>query len=275
MTSHELEVLALSTAKLVKSVVAEATAPLLVKIAELEARAAVPGPAGPVGPSGERGEKGDPGQSVSADELDSAIHAAQAPLLAQIAALTTRMAGMETKGVDVVAGPPGPVGPSGEPGAKGRDGVGIADALIDKDHSLVLTLTDGTVKKLGVVVGRDGVNGQKGDPGRDGFGFDDLAAEFDGDRLLTLAFVRGEDRKAFPVELPHTIYRGVFADGTVYQRGDAVTWGGSLWIAKERTTDKPEVSKAWQLAVKRGRDGREGKSGPEGPRGPKGDKGDR
>jgi hypothetical protein len=270
MTPHELEVLALSTAKLIKSAVAEATAPLLTRVEELEA-----------------------------------VHAT---LTAQMASMTTRMAGMETKALAPMEGPPGPAGPAGEPGAKGdrgdngidgrdgidgkdgrdgldgihgkdgangRDGVGIADALIDKDHSLVLTLTDGTVKKLGVVVGRDGVNGQKGDPGRDGFGFDDLSAEFDGDRLLTLAFVRGEDRKAFPVELPHTIYRGVFADGTVYQRGDAVTWGGSLWIAKERTTDKPEVSKAWQLAVKRGRDGREGKSGPEGPRGPKGDKGDR
>jgi hypothetical protein len=164
---------------------------------------------------------------------------------------------------------------NGKDGANGRDGIGIADALIDKDHSLVLTLTDGTVKKLGVVVGRDGVNGQKGDPGRDGFGFDDLSAEFDGERTLTLAFVRGEDRKAFPVELPHTIYRGVFADGTVYQRGDAVTWGGSIFIAKETTADKPGTSPAWTLAVKRGRDGREGKSGPAGERGPKGDKGDR
>jgi hypothetical protein len=107
----------------------QAMAPLVARITALEGKAALvprdgrdgaPGPVGPVGPSGERGEKGDPGQSVSADELESAIHAAQAPLLAQIASLTTRMAGVETKAlargpsVTCGIGPPTLSGKSGD-----------------------------------------------------------------------------------------------------------------------------------------------------------------
>jgi len=57
--------------------------------------------------------------------------------------------------------------------------------------------------------------------------------------------------------------RGVWRDGE-YQAGDGVTLGGSFWIAQRVTTDKPETSDAWRLAVKRGRDGKDGKP-PEAP----------
>ena len=88
-----------------------------------------------------------------------------------------------------------------------------------------------------------------------------------GDRVKTLgAFV-----------LPTVIYRDVWEDGKTYERGDQVTCGGSSWIAKEQTSAKPGdpgvASRAWQLAVKAGREGKEGRPGPAGPQGPKGDKG--
>jgi hypothetical protein len=38
-----------------------------------------------------------------------------------------------------------------------------------------------------------------------------------------------------------------------------VSFGGSAFIAQRDTTDKPESSDAWRLAVKRGRDGKPGK----------------
>jgi hypothetical protein len=64
-----------------------------------------------------------------------------------------------------------------------------------------------------------------------------------------------------------------------YAKGDSVTWGGSQWIAKEATEAKPGDSapsaRAWQLAVKAGRDGKQGPHGPQGTKGEKGDKGDR
>jgi hypothetical protein len=58
---------------------------------------------------------------------------------------------------------------------------------------------------------------------------------------------------------PVMVYRGVFKAGSVYQPGDTVTWGGSLWHCDDATSDKPgEInSKGWTLAAKRGRDGRD------------------
>lgn len=63
------------------------------------------------------------------------------------------------------------------------------------------------------------------------------------------------DRKSFST--PVMIWRGIFREGA-YERGDTVTWGGSLWHCNEPTCDKPGESKAWALAVKRGRDGKDG-----------------
>lgn len=40
---------------------------------------------------------------------------------------------------------------------------GIATTLIDKDHQLVVTYTDGATDRLGVVVGRDGIDGKAGE----------------------------------------------------------------------------------------------------------------
>lgn len=150
-----------------------------------------------------------------------------------------------------------PTPKDGEPGKDGEDGVGIAGALIDREGELIVTLTDGQHKKLGAVVGKDGLPGENGLPGRDGFGFEDMFVEYDGERTATIKFTKGEHSKSFMLTLPAIIDRGVWKDGT-YERGDAVTWGGSLWIAQEETTDKPETSKAWRLSVKRGRDGKDG-----------------
>lgn len=64
-------------------------------------------------------------------------------------------------------------GERGEPGEsiKGETGVGVAGALIDRSGVLILTLSDGTQRDLGVVVGKDGLNGTSGAdglPGADG-----------------------------------------------------------------------------------------------------------
>lgn len=53
-------------------------------------------------------------------------------------------------------------------------------------------------------------------------------------------------------------YRGVHAPGQVYRVNDVVTHAGSMWACRADTSDVPgEGSKAWQLAVKRGRDGKD------------------
>ena len=59
---------------------------------------------------------------------------------------------------------------------------------------------------------------------------------------------------------PSLLYRGVFREGDQYDGGDAVTYGGSLWVALRATTTKPgDGSPDWRLAVKKGRDGRDAK----------------
>lgn len=152
-----------------------------------------------------------------------------------------------------------PVPKDGADGQNGKDGVGLADALIDREGALVVTLTNGTAKNLGLVVGKHGQDGAAGNDGSDGLGFEDIAIEFDGERGVKFFGARGETRKELgAITLPVIIDRGVYKEGQSYQRGDATSWGGSLWVAQEDTTDKPETSKAWRLAVKRGRDGKDG-----------------
>jgi hypothetical protein len=105
--------------------------------------------------------------------------------------------------------------------------------------------------------GKDGLNG------KDGVGFDDLSVDFDGDRTIALTFVRGVEKKTFPIALPFLRYQGVYEEGKSYDEGDVVTWAGSTWTAKEATATRPgDGSQGWQLCVKKGRDGRDGADAP-------------
>lgn len=133
--------------------------------------------------------------------------------------------------------------------------VSVTSALIDRSGSLVLTLSDGTTKDLGRVVGKDA------EPGKDGFSLKDFDATLmDDGRTVLLSF--DSDERSFKVELgiPAMIYRGVFKEGQSYQKGDTVTWGGSLWHCDvDETSEKPDgAEKRWTLAAKRGRDGKDG-----------------
>lgn len=227
----DTKALAEATAAIVREHVERATAPLLQRIAELEKR------------QPDKGEPGQPGRD-GADGKDGRDGADGEP---------------GAKGQD------GTAGKDGAPGADGKDGVGLAGALIDRGGSLILTLTDGTTRDLGPVVGkngtngepgRDGADGQNGRDGVDGFGFDDLTFDHDGERGFVLRFVKGERTKEFAFQVPMVIDRGVYRAGETYQKGDAVSWGGSLWIAQKETAAKPDGGEDWRLSVKRGRDGK-------------------
>lgn len=144
----------------------------------------------------------------------------------------------------------------------GKDGVGVAGALIDREGNLVLTLSNGETKSLGLVIGKDGEDGEDGNPGA---GIDDFDAKLlpDG-RTIAMTF-NGKDYE-YTVELafPTMIYRGVHREGE-YTKGDTVTWAGSLWHCDaEKTVDKPgDSSKDWTLCAKKGRDGKDGSIKPE------------
>lgn len=220
----------------VKNYVRDAIAPVLVRLDAIEKRQPE---------KGERGDKGEKGE--------------QGPI-----GLSGADGAPGEKGERGPQGDAGPAGKDGKDGAKGRDGadgVGMAGAVIDRSGNLILTLTDGTTRELGLVVGRDGEKGAPGQDGKDGvdgFGFEDLEVIHDGLRCFTFRFTKGDRVKEFPFTVPVVLDRGVFKSGEAYAAGDGVTWGGSFWIAQKDTADKPGDGDGWRLAVKKGRDGKDG-----------------
>lgn len=89
------------------------------------------------GAPGERGERGDPGKDGQ-------------------------------PGRDGAAGKDGAPGVDGVHGKDGRDGVSFLSALVDADGELVITASDGTTRKAGIVRGRDGKDGADGSDGAPG-----------------------------------------------------------------------------------------------------------
>lgn len=160
---------------------------------------------------------------------------ALAPLLERLEALEKRAPVPGEKGEPGKDGERGPEGPQGIPGRDGRDGLPGEKGLNGKD-------------------GRDGIDGKDGS---DGLGFDDLDMTHDGERGFVLRFARGEKVKEFAFTIPIVLDRGVYKAESEYQRGDAVTWAGSLWIAQGETKAKPGEGDGWRLAVKKGRDGKD------------------
>lgn len=145
--------------------------------------------------------------------------------------------------------------PVAKDGVDGENGIGLADALIDKNGHLVITMTDGRTKALGLVVGKDGVSPDALAP----FKLDDFDIEQTDERTFTFKFTHGGEMHSFEFEFPVAIYRGVWTEKE-YQRGDMVTWAGSVWHADKATSAKPDTpDSGWKLAVKRGRDGRDAK----------------
>jgi hypothetical protein len=161
----------------------------------------------------------------------------------------------------------GEKGEPGERGERGETGIGVKDALIDRSGVLVLTLSDGTRRDLGVVIGKDGSDGQNGadgapgEPGKDGRDGFDLES-FDcvpiDERTIALKFQQGDTVHSFELEFPIPVYRGIFKQGETYKRGEIVTWGGSAWHCNEETGEKPD-SGPWSKMVNRGRDGKDAK----------------
>lgn len=141
------------------------------------------------------------------------------------------------------------------PGPAGKDGVGIAEVKQNDDGELIVKMTTGETFNVGKVRGEDGL------------GFDHMTVEHDGERGFAFIFAKGDRLEREEFSLPVVIDRGTWKEGKTYQPGDGVTAGGSYWIAQTETSARPETSKDWRLAVKRGRDGKDGtfKMAPEGP----------
>lgn len=166
----------------------------------------------------------------------------------------------------------------GKDGKDGKDGAGVAGAMIDRDGNLILTMTNGETKSLGIVVGadaRDGVDGASGKDGvdgkdgacgkdgKDGVSFDDFELKYlpesheievkasCGDRTKAIRYPAGGLRPA-----------GYWRDGCNAKAAEAWSCSGALWIAVCDTTSKPsDTNDAWILAARAGRDGERGARG--------------
>jgi integrin beta 3 len=196
-----------------------------------------------------------------ADVIADAVKEATAPLLARIDALEKRDLVLPEKGEPGERGADGEngtPGADGRDGADGKDGIGLADVLRDADGGLVVVMTDGRTKSLGLIDGKDGKDGEAGKDGRDGLGFDDLHVEQVGERTVRFLLKRDADEAEFDVTFPVPIYRGVHKEGDTYEPGDLTTWAGSLWHCNEAKGLKPGApDSGWQLAAKAGRPGKD------------------
>lgn len=186
-------------------------------------------------------------------ELRSAVDAIviPEPVPVDVDAIAKAAAQMIPTPKDGADGKDGKDGRDGENGDPGRDGLDVKDLFRADGGRLVAVMSDGSTKDLGVFVGKDGDPGRDG---QDGIGFEDMAFETDDHGRVIAKFQRGDVIKS--ARLPGIVDRGPFRAGEGYEKGDAVSYGGSLWIAQEPTCDKPDGSKAWRLAVKKGRDAR-------------------
>jgi len=254
-------------AAVVRQFVDAATAPLITRIAQLEAeradvagmvRTAVAEAVAQIEP--EEGAPGKDGADCDMDVVERTLTALVAKAVAEIPPPKDGEPGRPGSDVDMdavermvtkaVAAIPKPK--DGEPG---KDGVSLAGALLDNKGQLVLTLSNGDVRELGVVVGKDG------EPGERGFGLDDFDVRASDDlRKFELCFTRGDTTEIYPIGVPAVIYRGVWREGE-FTRGDAVTFGGSAWHCNKDTTAKPGEGDDWTLMVKRGSPGKDGLPG--------------
>lgn len=96
--------------------------------------------------------------------------------------------------------------------------------------------------------------------GRDAIPLDsfDLTLSEDS-RTLTVKMQAADGVVEKSIRVASIIDRGIYKAAGDYEKGDAVTHGGCLWIAQQ---DAPEGApgmggKGWRLAVKKGRDGKD------------------
>jgi integrin beta 3 len=211
------------------------------------------GEKGERGEKGEKGEKGDEGNhGRDADPMD--VREVIRGMIESDDLLSLVELRVKEEVTRIPAPKGGEKGDRGERGEKGAEGTGVADLLIDRDGNLVATMTDGRMKSLGVVCGKDGKPGRDGKDGTDFSGFD---VDYDGERTLTIRGNGGDLVKRLPIPMD----RGYWREGR-YEKADIVTEGGIAYIAQKDTKEKPSLSSAdWRIFARKGRDGKDGRNG--------------
>jgi hypothetical protein len=155
-----------------------------------------------------------------------------------------------------------------------KDGVGMAGALIDRAGELIVTLTDGSTRSLGPVVGRDYDQTvlkravaeavaripvpKDGAPGRDA---DPTVIKQMVEEAVALIPVPKDGKDAYAGQA-----RGLFDPDAEYRAMDVVSFNGCEWRAK---SDNPGAlpGDGWMLSAQRGKPGKQGDPGKPGLKG--------
>jgi integrin beta 3 len=214
--------------------------------------AGIPGPAGAPGAPGDRGEQGIAGETgkpgadgkdgtPGRDGKDADPEFVRAEVARAVAAIPAAKDGTPGKDAIAVEILPGIDESKSYPrGTYAEYRGGEIRAIRNTDP-----ITDG-LEKAGWVVSRNGIA-------------DESEETLDEGRTIRRTTVYTSGRKFVrESKTAAIIYRQVWREGE-YLPGDIVTWSGSTWHCQEQTTDKPGISAAWKLMVKRGNDGKDGK----------------
>lgn len=203
-------------------------------------------------------------------ELAAIVSAQMSPLLQRIKTLEDQLKSLPVvderaiidavKAINIPAGRDGEKGDVGEKGADGKDGLGLAGAMIDRDGNLQITMTNGEVKNLGLVVGKDGSNGTDG---KDGLSLDSFDMEYlaESHEISIKAVCQGR-MKEIRYSAGGIRPAGYWREGTKAKAGEAWVHDGSLWVAMKDCASKPATNDdGWIIAARKGRDGERGASG--------------
>lgn len=265
-----------SLAAIVKEAIAASTAPLLVRIAELEGKE-MPAPVLPdfatlVAAEVEKQvaampkpKDGEPGRDADESLIVERM----------LAAIPTPANGADGKdGANGLDGAPGANGSDGKDGADGRSGIDGAKGLDGRngtdgrdafDLEIMPHIDEAKSYRKGSYASHKGglwVTRRQSD-GMDGWecivdGVADIVIEMGEDQraIEVRTMMASGEVKAAIFTTPTMIYRDLFKEGRIYLKGDVVTWAGHMWVCKQDTDAKPVEGDAWRIAVKRGQDGK-------------------
>jgi hypothetical protein len=168
----------------------------------------------------------------------------------QLAAVNAKLGALEQR----MAEQPAPQdGAPGMPGADGRDALEIdVLSMIDTERSF----------RRGTFASHKGGlwRATRTTSGMDGWecivdGVADVEVDMHGERGFVIRITKASGAtitKDFTI--PSMVYKDLFREGTIYAKGDVVTWAGHMWVCKQETDAKPVEGEVWRIAVKRGQD---------------------
>ena len=230
--------------KAMAAIVNEATAPLVKRIQELEAR------------QPEKGDKGDPGDPAPPVEID--VSDVVKELLS--ADGIKQLVGLEVDAF-LTENPPAP-GKDGKDGDKGDPGksVTLEDVSLFLDAAIAKHVLD-FERRANETLAKAIDKIPEPKDGRDGVDLTELSVDFDGERTVTVKGRTGEVTKRVPVPL----WRGYWSPGASAEKSDILTHNGTAYIAiVDNPKCEPGVGKydhEWKVFTRKGRDGKDGRNG--------------